>query len=394
MVDETPKIAVFTGLFPKVSETFIVNLLVGLKKEKYDLNILAYRDPQEKEVNDKVEKYDLRKDVIYLGSPVNKLRRVLKALFLFTIYIWSYPKLIRSFNVPKYGKQSLSLRLFYTQLAVEQSEELDILHAQFLDQGLTAACLKEIGYDFKLVTTIHGSTSVRNNDLLKTLKESDKVIVNSEYNAEYLKREYSLKNDKIKVVPPSIEIDRYKSNKKTSEINLLTVSRLTETKGVVESVKAFKKAKERLSDQKDVKYHICGDGDIREKLEDLKKSLDLEDDLIIHGFVTGQEKIDLYSESDLFILPSHREAFGVVLLEAQASETPIIASDVGGIPEASPGSAELVEPKDVESLSSKIIDLLENPEKREKMKEEGSKHVRKFDNQKRIKEITKIYEEL
>ena len=101
------------------------------------------------------------------------------------------------------------------------------------------------------------------------------------------------------------------------------------------------------------------DKEYQTKLHKLVKSLDLDNDVKFIGAKTERELAIEYSESAVFVLPSERESFGIVAVEAMASKTPVIASNVGGLPEIITDGKEgyLIECGNVEQLTKSIIEL-------------------------------------
>jgi glycosyltransferase involved in cell wall biosynthesis len=125
-------------------------------------------------------------------------------------------------------------------------------------------------------------------------------------------------------------------------------------------------------------------------------------DLNIHPAVifTGTRKdiAEMLSLMDVFALPSHtREGLGIAIIEAMAAERPVVATDIGGIPEAvnHGETGLLVPPGDPEALSKAIIELLQNPKKAEEMGEKGRARVKeKFTTKKMLSEIENVYQSL
>ena len=117
-----------------------------------------------------------------------------------------------------------------------------------------------------------------------------------------------------------------------------------------------------------------------------------------HLFLGERADVDeLYPLMDIFVLPTHREGFGVVILEASAMEKPVIVSNVGGCPEAvDNGETGILIPlKDIEKLKEAIIYLIDNPERTREMGKRGRAKVLKEFNQEIIfARITKEYQRL
>jgi glycosyltransferase involved in cell wall biosynthesis len=145
------------------------------------------------------------------------------------------------------------------------------------------------------------------------------------------------------------------------ESMLLAVGRLSKEKAHLDLLAAFAHLRETDRELK-CKLVIVGDGPERETLEAAVKSSGINVDVIF----TGQEK-DLqpfYAAADVFVLPSHSEGSPNVLLEAMAANVPIVATDVGGVPEIVENneSALLIPPNDPQAMAAAIVSILNDQE--------------------------------
>ena len=119
-----------------------------------------------------------------------------------------------------------------------------------------------------------------------------------------------------------------------------------------------------------------------DKLKDYIASKNLEKNIIVHGWINDQEKIDVLYRSTMLVLPSYTEGLPNVILEAMATRTPIIATHVGGLRELlrNGENALIVTPKDPVDLSEKISFLLSNPNIRDRLAENAYRQVKeKYD---------------
>jgi glycosyltransferase involved in cell wall biosynthesis len=172
-----------------------------------------------------------------------------------------------------------------------------------------------------------------------------------------------------------------------------TVSSLTPHKGHEFLVQA---ASLVLGTFPSTKFLIVGDGPLRKRLENQVKDLNIHPAVIFTG--TRKDIAEMLSLMDVFALPSHtREGLGIAIIEAMAAERPVVATDIGGIPEAvnHGETGLLVPPGDPEALSKAIIELLQNPKKAEEMGEKGRARVKeKFTTKKMLSEIENVYQSL
>jgi glycosyltransferase involved in cell wall biosynthesis len=166
-------------------------------------------------------------------------------------------------------------------------------------------------------------------------------------------------------------------------------------KGTDYLIKAMKKiSKER----KKTKLIINGMGGWKKELVALTKSLKLEDNVIfVDKFNNEKEKVEYFRACDVLVLPSinKSEGFGIVSLEAMACGKPVIGSNVGGIPFVLGDVGMLTKPKDVNSLSSSILKVLNNEKLARRMGKASRKRVEKhFTIRKAAEKTEKVFESL
>jgi len=141
----------------------------------------------------------------------------------------------------------------------------------------------------------------------------------------------------------------------------------------------------------DVRYTIVGEGDEKKYLLRLAQAMDVENAVELVRGVTDSGLSQLYQESDVFVMPSLKEGFGIVFLEAMAHGKPVIAGNHGGSPEivADGVTGFLVNYGDTWELSQKITQLLEDHELRAKMGALGRERVvREFSFARFLKNMT------
>ncbi|HOK65776.1 MAG TPA: glycosyltransferase [Anaerohalosphaeraceae bacterium] len=145
-----------------------------------------------------------------------------------------------------------------------------------------------------------------------------------------------------------------------------------------------------------VVYHLVGDGPLRAQLEELAETLGIKNRIVFEGALEQKGVLERLHQADVFLLTSRDEWLGVVLLEAQAAGVPIVATNVGGIPEAVlPGrSAILVPVGDAEAAARAMAELLQDPQKRIQMGQEGRKYVEeRYDVDMLNDKLVRIYSE-
>jgi glycosyltransferase involved in cell wall biosynthesis len=154
-----------------------------------------------------------------------------------------------------------------------------------------------------------------------------------------------------------------------------------------------------IAEHDDVKFVLVGqDEGMREGLLKKADSLGVSDALVFTGHITDDRLFrSAFASSDVFVLPSEYEAFGIVLLEAMMCEKPCIASAVGGTSEAVVHNETglLVEYGNADELADVISGVLSDPQKAKEMGKKGKERVlRKFTWERIATEIEKVYEEL
>jgi glycosyltransferase involved in cell wall biosynthesis len=172
---------------------------------------------------------------------------------------------------------------------------------------------------------------------------------------------------------------------------LLTIAALHPRKGIKYLIRAMRKIVEQKNSTKLV---IIGEGPEKKELEKLTEKLQLQKHV---RFLGRQENIPkILKSSDIFVLPSVKEAFGLVLLEAMAAQLPVVAARVGGIPEIVEDrkSGILVPPQDEDALAKHILMLINNRPLREKLAFLGHHRVKMFDAEAMVEKTKKVYHEV
>jgi len=162
-----------------------------------------------------------------------------------------------------------------------------------------------------------------------------------------------------------------------SPLRLLSVGRLHWTKGFGYALSAVRLL---LDDGLSCEYRIVGEGEARTELEYTMRQLELTQDVRLQGAVPPEGVRDAMDWADLLLLPSVREDFGNVLVEAQASGLPIVASKVGGTPEATKEAvtALLVPPRHPDALGAAVKALVSDKQRYRSFSEQGPEYAQKF----------------
>ena len=209
------------------------------------------------------------------------------------------------------------------------------------------------GGNFKNFTQEHPTTV----DTL--LKKCDTIVALNERWATYFRAQGC---GNVTAILNPIEPPVFLPVEKDSErLHLVFLGTITSRKGIYDLLQALNDNRDTLADK--IVLHIGGIGESKQLLQTIK-NLHLEDMVLYHGFVAGEEKIKLFNTGDIFVLPSYIEGLPISILEAMSYRMPIIASNVGGIPDVVTDGENgyLITPGDTKKLGESIISLINSPE--------------------------------
>ncbi len=364
------KIAILLNSFPKISEKFLLNHIIGLMKAGYDVRIFASR-------RYKAERYhgiyyenqvDLR--TTWLDIPYATVPRLFKAPILFLSLLVKNP--FAAFEAVRFGKYQTvarNMKLLYFGNAFHGTN-FDIVHCHFGPNGLIGTYLKECGYAMRVITSFHGSDinsypKRYGSDVYKTLyAKSDLFTANTEYTKGKM-IENGCDSSRIYIVPECLIAEEYDGvDGNTREKNsVLTVGRLEEKKGHVYALRAIAKIRTEIPG---IKYYIVGGGSLMETLQQEALSLGISDACCFVGSCTSEQVRDFYSRCEVFTLPSvtasngDKEGQGLVLQEAQICGLPVVSTRHNGIPDGilENETGFLVEERDVDALADRLKALL------------------------------------
>ncbi|PZR19628.1 MAG: N-acetyl-alpha-D-glucosaminyl L-malate synthase BshA [Flavobacterium psychrophilum] len=260
--------------------------------------------------------------------------------------------------------------------------------------------LKEQGIRIPMVTTLHGTdiTLVGNHPFYKpavsfSINHSDIVTSVSQDLKDDTYRLFDIKRE-IEVIPNFIEIDKNRIDT-TSECHRSLMA--TETQKIVTHISNFRKVKRipdvirifnEIQKKMPAKLMMVGDGPEKAPAEALCEELGISDKVIFFG--NSHEISKILCFSDLFLLPSETESFGLAALEAMASGVPVISSNTGGLPEVNKEgvSGYLGNVGDVDYMAEKAIEILSDDDRLFEFKSNALKVSQEFD----VQQIVPMYE--
>ena len=295
--------------------------------------------------------------------------------------------------------------------------QIDLIHAHFAYPHGLIGCLAKKRAKKPLAITVHGYDVVIDKAsrygarldkridymIRKALNKSDCIFASSNEMYEEVTRLVD-NHEKVHLVPNGVDtqnlntdIDGSAIRKKlgiTSKFVVFTLRSHEPKYGIEYLIRA---AEIVCKQKKNIAFVIAGDGSLRDYHQNLVAELGIQNNVIFPGIISQSEKPFYFAMSDVCVVPSLQEAFGLVVSEAMACGKPVIASQVGGIPDQVSDSKTgfLVQPRDTKAIAERIIWLADNPDEARRMGSAGRRIVEsKFDLRERIDAIIHVYKEL
>jgi len=356
---------------------------------------IQFSDPQSK-----MEYYELRSELIpYLGTnEFYELKSNDTSVEKRLVETTEEGKIIFS---GEYGRNLFQEIQYYAIVAETLAREIefDVIHVHDWMTFPAGIAVREISGK-PLVVHIHSTEFDRsgsnvNPDVCAIEKEglekADKVITVSDFTHNLILRNYHINPEKVITVYNAVEsIERKEKARSNKEFRVKTVSflgRITMQKGPEYFVEA---ARLVLQKRRDVRFVMAGKGDLREAMINLVAELNISDHFKFPGFLEDSLVAELFQVSDVFVMPSVSEPFGIVALEAMQSGLPVIISKQSGVSEILEHAVK-VDYWDIQSLAEAIIGLLDNSGRSNKLRKDGKKEVEKLVWSKTAQQILEIY---
>tara|TARA_R110001592_G_scaffold76250_3_gene230259 strand:+ start:13528 stop:14661 length:1134 start_codon:yes stop_codon:yes gene_type:complete len=308
---------------------------------------------------------------------------------------------------PLFQYQPYELALSSKMVEVVEKYKLEILHVHYAIPHAYAAymakqMLKEKGIEIKVVTTLHGTdiTLVGSHPNYKTAVEfsinnSDVVTTVSKSLKEDTLRLFNIKKD-IQVIHNFIDTDKYEKahEQECQRIALAQpnerifthISNFRPVKRIEDVIKTFEIVHRAIP----CKLLMVGDGPERRNAELLVKKLGIKKDVLFLG--NSSEVTEILCYTDVFLLPSKTESFGLAALEAMAAETAVISSNSGGLPEVNVHGVTgyLSDVEDVEDMANNALKIVKDDATLLQFKQNAKEHTKQFS----IKNILPVYEDI
>jgi N-acetyl-alpha-D-glucosaminyl L-malate synthase BshA len=293
-----------------------------------------------------------------------RLPGFVERIFYHEVEVPSYPL----FEHPPYNL-ALSVSI---QNVVEQ-HDLDLVHAHYAVPHATSAWIARemlARDDFRIVTTLHGTdiTLVGQDPSYRSLTEfsirkSDGITAVSEFLRRETMNAFGIPGERIRVIPNFVDLDKYRrdaypchrSTFSLSGEKIIThISNFRPVKRVEDVVRIFARVARRLP----ARLLLVGDGPDRSRVQQVAEEEQVIDRVLFLGKQISVA--ELLTCSDLFLLPSEQESFGLVALEAMSCGVPVVATRTGGVPEVvTHGESGFLAPiGDVDAMAGYALELL------------------------------------
>ena len=312
-------------------------------------------------------------------------------------------------NVPEYPLfhyQPYELALSSKLVDMVKLHKIELLHVHYAIPHAYAGymaiqMLKDQGIKIPMITTLHGTdiTLVGNHPFYKpavsfSINKSDAVTSVSANLRDETYTLFDIKNE-IEVIPNFIEIDKNKMEDAPCHRGLMAnpeeriithISNFRKVKRISDIVKIFFEIQKQIP----AKLMMVGEGPEKENAEIQCQTLGIQDKVIFFGNSNEIDKILCFS--DLFLLPSETESFGLAALEAMSCRVPVISSNAGGLPEVNLHgySGFLSKVGNVKEMANYGIQILKNQQTLDSFKNNAFERAKMFD----IKNILPLYEDL
>lgn len=323
---------------------------------------------------------------------------------LFTENMFYHKVSVLDYPLFQYAPYELLLSSRLVDVAL--SQKLDLLHLHYAIPHASAAysakqILKTKQFNLPYITTLHGTdiTLLGKDKSYRpiiefAINQSDAVTAVSNSLKQETLGLFEIEKD-INVIPNFIDPSLYQHNKNMAlrrelaqddEPIITHVSNFRKVKRVDDVIKVFNGIQKQLPS----KLVLVGQGPELDNVKKLIKSLDIEQKVHFLGKSKRIEQITCIS--DLFLLPSEKESFGLVALEAMASAVPIISSDVGGLPEVNKDgyTGYLLQVGDIDGMVSKSLEILQDKDTLSRFKENALTHSKQFE----LEKVIPLYEAL
>ena len=391
-----PRIGYVTKVYPRFSETFIVNEILAHEAAAREIDIFSLRAPQDTHFQDVIAR--VRASVTYLPDSTLKAEEFWKALRIATP--------LPGGRAGMAAAQTATAAETHAAIVLAQAvrdRQIAHLHAHFASSATTvariAAAFAGITYSFTAHAKDIFHESVRHDDLERKLADAATAVTVSVYNLKYLQRTFGAAAARVRHVNNGLELARFPYKAPAGRRSrIVAVGRLVEKKGFGVLIDACALLKSRGVV---VECDVLGGGELEGPLRAQIARLDLQQSVTLLGPQPQARVVEAVSQASVLAVPcviggdGNRDGLPTVLLEAMALGTPCISTDVTGIPEVvhHDRTGLIVRQNDVESLASAIERLLGDSALQQRLAASARQQIEaKFDGQQTATELRAIFD--
>ncbi|MCF6323972.1 MAG: glycosyltransferase family 4 protein [Gammaproteobacteria bacterium] len=332
---KAPRIAYIMKMYPRFSETFIVNEILSHQKAGVNVDIFSLRKPVDGRFHEMLS--SIQSAVTYIPENPLSGEKLWKLIQKGTLH---YPQQWNTLQESQYSNANEISQAFMLADII-RDRKITHLHAHFATTATTVARLAALMTGISYTFTAHAKdifhSSVVESDFSNKLEYAQAAITISDFNYTYIKQHYGESASRLQRVYNGLFLNEfvYEQPKKISK-TIISVSRLVTKKGISFLIDAcFRLRKKGV----DFQCLIIGDGPLKEQLQNEISTKNLDEFVILLGEKTQMEVKQLVKNSAVFAAPciiaedGNRDGLPTVLLEAMALGTPCISTNVTGIPE-------------------------------------------------------------
>jgi glycosyltransferase involved in cell wall biosynthesis len=384
-----PRVAYLLKRFPRLSETFVLNEMLELRRQGVHLTVYALMDPGETTVQPEAQA--LRPEVIYLHSPGRGVRSWLRIAPGAARQAAAHPlgaaRVAWALASVHRSRVSLGHAVEGLWLARDLGRRrIDHLHAHFAHSPAAVAHFARLAGGPPFSFTAHAKdlyTTLPRNVRIRA-RAAEFVVTCTAYNGRYLEELLGPGPPaQVHVAHHGVELSRFAPVDRLPAKGLvLSVARLVPKKGLGVLMNAAGLLREQGVS---FSLEVYGGGPQRDELQELASKLGVRDAVRLHGARVQSEIVDAYRRASVFALVpvvtdnGDRDGIPNVLIEAMASGVPVVSSSISGIPELITDGVEgfLVPPGDPVALASALKRLLNDPELARRMGDAGRSTVKR-----------------
>lgn len=372
------RIAYILKMYPRFSETFIVNEILELERQGVDIRIYSLRKPDDGRFHASLAQ--VKANVIYTPEyPDKELERVQKAE---SVVMTARPEAYHQLRTYAESRgQPYAIKRFQQACVIAAhllNHPVDGMHAHFASSATRVANyvhhLIGLPYSFTAHAKDIYHEEVRASSLKTKIAEAHFVVTVSHYNQQHLQQLMSSQPADIRTLYNGIDLKIFRpgAHIDQSTNRILAVGRLVEKKGFDVLIEACALL---VKWGVDFQCEIIGKGELQHILQEQISRLELEEKVHLVGPRPQEQVLEAYHQASIFALPcivgrdGNRDGLPTVLLEAMATGLPVISTDLTGIPEIINHGQEglLVEQNNPWALAASLAELLHQPARRQAM---------------------------